>query len=1195
MNKKDSENKKSQPEQSSGVFFKPQIGSSNIAAELRGMKPNLSNQKFSGLFLLKAKKGIVFESLTQIALVLIILFLIAGVPLYNYTNEKLFGGQGVVKYVQDKWSGEPEKPFQPWQGPEVRNKDKIVENSINALNCGINSIVNGIITPEDCTEGVVQDNKIYFGDKEVSCESGLSNVEFLLGNNEDELVKKFALIIDNCNRQELSRVCATIHTTQTGRSAMGDNVLITREKVLKKLEEMQSEATNKINWELDDIKKGNPAILYVIKDKELEWHGLGSKDEVKITSSINSNYRFFVKTGLETPTICTVKKFELPQEFKGTTKDWAISWITGATDPEYIVYHEMFPPEEEKAWQIDKWGFISDAVIYGGLVNGIFAGVFAAPGAVFKFAKGLRQAGKEAIEEGAELAIKELGEEVAQQLPQKGRILLGELFTKEGNERIIRSQILIKELMDTGISREAAQKIGEEALYKISLYKLYGITDPIAKFLSDDASIIINKLAKELPEAEAKALQSALRSKLPGMMDDIFRKQLTKETIREMNNLANLKQFINNNLAKEGSEQISREVLESFFEKVLVNADEAVLKAMGKEAEERLMQRSLEYFNYLSGDVSGASYLTKVLGQKMASSLSQQLDNLASKYVISGKEGLPKLLTGKTTSELTQLFGKAKTKEGLIALVKQSPIQLRWWKLSKLELATGGTSLAMKIPVSIIWSAGASVRQTTKLTGAAFQTAWEARIIKYALLYQIGESIARIDARNEKLNSKGNNNLVLNLPFIFEASKTYDLGEEVKGYPINLKKDRGYTRFFTASPCTSNIKITKQTCSCKLEHKDYVWEEKDFKVPIDKTSLVLKKEPVKKYESFKEQMDSDQMNQIMSCFADDFYGRECKKEMIGNEEVYDKFVKYLYEEVYTPLIDYMQNKPATTAAINEFLTLPKQNILVRTEAIANEGAFRMLFRHVLFTPIQPIKIQTPEKTTGYDYEVLVEDVDLSEVLIDESALTDLKDVEVNKNKLSFKEFEEKIKENFITQNLGAELHTKNWGKTINNLLANEVNKLNNDLKTNTYTFSKEAKESFLYNAAEKASFQYYIVNEEDIDLTKTAKNCEIADLQETTETLFAASNNNGRITTPCIIIEHEGIESTYEGTNYCFSKDHSSLKTWSRIVTASAIGLDITAGIFLTPAGGVAASFVTGALAGLADQLIADQAYWPNH
>ncbi len=37
-------NKKSQPKQSSGVFFKPQIGSINIAAELRGMSPNLSNK-----------------------------------------------------------------------------------------------------------------------------------------------------------------------------------------------------------------------------------------------------------------------------------------------------------------------------------------------------------------------------------------------------------------------------------------------------------------------------------------------------------------------------------------------------------------------------------------------------------------------------------------------------------------------------------------------------------------------------------------------------------------------------------------------------------------------------------------------------------------------------------------------------------------------------------------------------------------------------------------------------------------------------------------------------------------------------------------------------------------------------------------------------------------------------------------------
>ncbi|MBI4919418.1 hypothetical protein HY837_05775 [archaeon] len=1142
------------------------------------------------------KKGIVFESLTQIALVLIVLFLIAGVPLYNYTNEKLFDNKGIVQYVQDKWEGKPERPFQPWQGTGLENKDEIVKNSINALNCGIKSIVKGTLSPQDCTEGRFQDNKIYFGDKEVSCESSLSNIEVLAGTNEDELIKRVALLIDNCNKQDLSRVCATLQTTQLGSSssgAMGENVVITEEKIVKKLNEIQSEATNNLNWELTNVQRGNPSTFYVIKDKELKWHGLGNKNQVKVTSSINSNYQFFVKTGVETPTTCTVKKFELPQEFKGTTKEWARSWITGANDPEYILYHEMFPPEEEKAWQIDKWGFVSDAVIYGGLVNGIFAGVFAAPGAIFKFAKGLRQAGKEAIDEGAQIAIREFGQEVAQQLPLKGRVLLGELFTKEGNERIIKSQILIKELMDAGVSREASQEIGEEALHKISLYKLYGVTDPVAKFLSDDASILINKLAKDLPEEEAKSLQLALRSKLPGMMEDIFRKQLTKDTIREINDLANLKQFINNNLAKEGTEQISREVLEGLIEKVLVNTDESVLKAVGKEAEERLMQRSLDYFNYLSGDINGVSYLTKVLGQKMASSLSQQLDNLASKYVISGKEGLPKLLTGKTTSELTQLLEKAKTKEGLKELVKQSPVQLRWWKLSKVDAATGGATLSIKVPVSVAWSALASLKQTTKLTGQALQTAWEARIIKYALLYQIGQSVARIDAKNEKLSSKGNNNLVLNLPFIFEASKTYNLGDDAKGYPINLKKDTGYTRFFAASPCTSNIKITKQTCSCKLEHKDYVWEEENFRVPIDKTSLSLKKEPSKKYESFKEQTELAQMNQITNCFADDFYGRECKKEMIGNKEIYDEFVSYLYEEFYNPLIDYMQNKPATTATINEFFTQPEQNILIKKESIANEGAFRMLFKNILFNP--PAPVQAPEKNTESNYDVVVEDVDLSEIQIDQSAFTGLQDEEVKKNKLSLEEFKVKMQENFITQNLGAELPTKNWGKTINNLLAYEVNKLNNNLKKNAYTFSEDAKKSFLYKSAEKASFQYYIVNEDDIDLTKTAKSCEIADPQETTEMLFGASQNNGRITTPCLLIEHEGIGSTYPEPNYCFSTDHASLKLWSRVVTASSIGLDVTAGVFLTPAGGVAASFVTGALAGMADQLIADKAYWPNH
>ncbi|PIN81751.1 hypothetical protein COV11_01245 [Candidatus Woesearchaeota archaeon CG10_big_fil_rev_8_21_14_0_10_30_7] len=1056
--------------------------------------------------------------------------------------------------------------------PELNTEEQKVLNSIKALSCGLNSVANGII---NCEEGTKKDGKVLFGDKTVSCESGVGEVQ-TLGKNENEELRKIALAVENCNKEKSYRLCTTFNTNSLG------NFIITKEKIISKIKELGFEEPP-LNL-AQEITRKNPATFYVIKDTSLNWHGLSSKNEVLISSNMNTNYANFVRTGMNTPTSCMVQNFELPQRLNGDLKEWARNWITNSNDPKYLVYHEMFPLGEEKAWQIDKWGFMMDAVIYGGVVNGLFATVFALPGAATKIMNGLRKTSQEATELGLERATKEFGETLIQQLPKKGAVMLGEIFTKEGQERIIRSQILMKNLVDAGISREAAQEISEEALFKMSLYKLHEVTDPIAKFLNDDASRIINKLAGELPEQDAKALQQTLRSKLPQLMNDAFRNQLTKTIIQEMQDLASLKQFISKNLAKEGSKEISESVLKEFFEKILVNTDEAIMKSLGKEAEERLMSRSSDYFNYLSGDVGSTHYLTKILGQKMALSLSQQLDNIAGKFTLSGKESLTRLLTGKGAQELNEIYAKTTTKEGLKELIKQSPVQWRWWSLKAKDAATG--TAVIKVPVSLVWSALASVKQTTTLTGQALQYAWENKIIKYALLYQIGNSLASIDAKNEKYQSKGNNNLVLGMPFTFENAKAYQLSETIKKYPVNLKKEQGHSRFFAASPCNANLKITKQMCSCELYDEDYVWEEDNAKTPIESSALVLKETYSDVYNSFKDQPEFEQLNQITSCIIKDFYGKECKKEIVRNKDVFDKFTEFLYNDFYIPLLE---SDATSTSEINAFLktqmmkysTTDNINLKIQ-EDLGRSQEFKWLFENILISETKYTAI-----STGQQYgENVLESLASSIMNIPYDLIFDIP-------KLTFEQFKEQLINNQIKYEFLK--NTGDYGvEFLSPLIMIERNKLNNNYRNDGFTFSEQDKKSFLYKAAEKASFTYYIVKEKDLDLNKIAKNCRPADMSETTEQLIFAHQNNGRITTPCLMVEYQGIGTIYSEPNYCYSSDHENLKKWQTIFLASAITADVGVGVLFPPAA-IPAAFLIGGLQGMADQMILDKMYWPNH
>lgn len=84
---------------------------------------------------MKGKKGMVIQQIVYIALSLIVLVVLIGIPLYDYVNTQYFGGKGAVKWITEK-----EKPFAPYAGAKLGEDDQKTQYSVEALICATNIV-----------------------------------------------------------------------------------------------------------------------------------------------------------------------------------------------------------------------------------------------------------------------------------------------------------------------------------------------------------------------------------------------------------------------------------------------------------------------------------------------------------------------------------------------------------------------------------------------------------------------------------------------------------------------------------------------------------------------------------------------------------------------------------------------------------------------------------------------------------------------------------------------------------------------------------------------------------------------------------------------------------------------------------------------------------------------------------------------
>ncbi|MBI5065843.1 hypothetical protein HZA97_06410 [Candidatus Woesearchaeota archaeon] len=994
------------------------------------------------------KKG-AMGTVMRAVLALVVIVIVAGVPLYSYASEKT---DEIVSFVKERF-GEKEE-FVPWQGPELKTEEQTVQNSINALKCAMNSALGGYLDPQGCEGGFLKDKKMFFGDKEVSCDA-------------------------------------------------------------------------------------------------------------------------FLKDGIETPRTCYVKGFELPQKIGQPSNivEWAKSWVSAAEDPKYLLYHESFPQGEDSPWMISEWSFWKDIVILGGVVNGVSAGIFGGFSELKQGIKAMRGISENFVETGLRNAAREFGEKGVQTLKPGVAIILGNFFTREGYERIIKSQMLYKELIENGFSESMAQEISDAALTRLSYYARIKHPNPINAFLKNDFPGVISKISKRIP-SESGYNEVIQQFDLPASLNRVFGRKLTKETLKEVQDLGKLKRFMTKNLFKEGTEQIDEKVLNNLIK---AGASKEASEALAKEADERLATRTLEYFNYLTGETKGVSYLATVLGRGTKQALDNQLEQMSTRFVLD-KNVITRLTTGKSAQELEKLFRTTATKDGLIQIMKNTPVQLRWIPIKFKDLATG--KAAFKVPASVLWSAGASAWQTTKLTGVAAQQIWEARLLKYAMLYKIGEGVARIDSNNNKYESRGNNNLVLNMPFSFETSAKYSLLEGAKMYPINLKKENNYARFYTVSPCKSDVKVTKQTCSCQIESGSYVWQDGKYQAPLDEAGVALIGKPKKTFYSFSTYPGGIRQEKIKeSCRGSSFYSKECKKVLISNQEIYEKFLKFIYEDFYSPMIDYFNKynvdklggfterepePPASDQKMKYYYDVFRKykfSLLSWELSVAQVGKLLEgipggpLFQGLLFEPIELPNVR-------YEF------------------------VKTIKNKLSFEDFKKKFEE-LNYEEFVQDISSAKWTQFMNTMVEIELDK-----KT-------VSEDSFLYAAAGNASFHYNIVEEKSLDMGHIVKSCQNLNYEETTQDLMLDYDTEryARITTPCMIIEHEGIEDKYEnefdGYNYCYSSEHATAKFLKSAVFGGTMMIDLAIGVWFPPAE-VPVAALTGAGGAWALKELDETMYWPQ-
>lgn len=559
--------------------------------------------------------------------------------------------------------------------------------------------------------------------------------------------------------------------------------------------------------------------------------------------------------------VCTVNGFSLPQDVSDI-QGFVPRSLLAYGKPRWIAYYESFPQEKTVYWKKSFAGKLLswDTLINVGLgaaLNFGFAKAFAAP------------VGKEIAEEAATASAKkatiesakEAQEKITKEVMEAGGETLFRRFAQYGNYNTFRSLFIEEALQKIpGISDDAAAEVTERILKvagkkggKVTFEKTLKkkmvseidsvLKENIKKGISEGTVSVpkeffdsTGKLWQQVGDAATDAykevyttrlseeLTENIIEKIPMKTGDgvvvegvegIFGKRMTKEAVKKIIKSESYEIFFRKFLT-EGAEGINQRALTETVEKTIEQLDN-IVKVEGEEAVNSLLNRVLVQTDELIQGAPGGTV-------RKATELIEKSGGKIPKELFKGTVGM-------SWEEFVQAFEKGKISGAWHVFKELQPIKLA--KSKYLRILPGSRSVL-------------SVGKTIVNVPSYF---YNHRYPILALLILANEFTVEQEAEMVPI---GSNTLAVTEPFLFgRNAKPYELNEEVSSYFIT-NKDKRDQRLYLASPCVSDFKVVKKTCTCVSDPVRWRWNFGGGLIDISPGSIEMQPTSIIREEAIKE-------------------------------------------------------------------------------------------------------------------------------------------------------------------------------------------------------------------------------------------------------------------------------------------------------------------------------------------------------
>ncbi|TKJ17379.1 hypothetical protein CEE44_02490 [Candidatus Woesearchaeota archaeon B3_Woes] len=799
------------------------------------------------------KRGMIgWSALISVILGLVVIgAVVIGVigPGVGFAKKKFFDEES----SESMFPWKEQEEFEPYVPEEHYNEEeRIVSNSMKAMECSLNSVAVGMFDYENrdvCPSGYTvpsdEQNKVValfsklvtrrdrksieYGKSSVSC-SGISS-EFLSFKDKSEeepterenVIEILGYAVKDCLVKSKKTVlndhyvlCARFDASELKGPNKWEplkpkfNPPITKDTLKKYFDNRinkENDIELKQEWkeakrylgevELDEIPFYRQGCVYYDKTPIFQ-----NKIHIKECSKNNPVDEFS----------CFVESFELPQDVSDSIFNKVFLQALG--DPKYLVYYEEFPKEAEAYWH-KEW---SDMINLFTISYITLAGPLNVAGGKGKLAKeAAEKASKKLAGEAGEEAAEKLAKEAAETAIKSGSKHLFERVKFASTKNIMKSLALEEEtILIYGVGRETSKEIGTAVAKKFGVRSgsvVFERFKNLEKDLIGEIYIILNNNNIRRPQhlIDAKKPLEEYRRELAekivkgGGIDSL------KEGVFIKSSIKGVKEIFENELTKEAKEtllkkQTYRQFFNGLLKKGTTEVDDVLFKEAGETAflklnalqkvDERLVEKSL-----LKGAQNVGNILLKgTIGyEKKGTVLATALDL--------GKKQIP--------LAFPSLKWAAVTGPGYIPLTMAKSVTVgvpRWVKNHPLPTA---------VLLSVL--------------------------------------IDSMDSKNEKLTPVGVNDIALTQPKLLADKITYNLNEEATKYFIR-NQERPSNVMYLVSPCKTDFRVVKRKCDCTNDKEASIFDFGGGLMNVEKGTITLKdyEERVEEYERRWQRLPEDE-------------------------------------------------------------------------------------------------------------------------------------------------------------------------------------------------------------------------------------------------------------------------------------------------------------------------------------------------